>query len=39
VRGLGEDLALAYTSGVGEENFLEVIVNPLFDDDVVGVVL
>jgi hypothetical protein len=36
---LSDGLALAYTSGVREELFLEVLGDPLFDDEVVFVVL
>jgi hypothetical protein len=39
VGGLSDDLALANASGVGEELLLEVLSDPLFDNDEVGVVL
>lgn len=37
--GLSEHLVLAYASSVREEFFLEVLGDPSFDDDVVGVLL
>lgn len=37
--GLGEHLVLTDSLGVGEEFFLEVLGDPSFDDDIVGVLL
>jgi len=39
VGGLSDDLTLAYASGVGEKLLLEVLGDPLFDNDEVGIVL
>jgi hypothetical protein len=42
VRGFRDNLAvtaLAKASGVSEELFLEILCDPLFDDDEVGIVL